>query len=343
LRPGSLRAMPAAAPTRRGGATPQPLRLLLIVGFVLGAVATAVVVVFADEPRWLRVAVLLAIWAALIAAFAMARFRREAQVVSARESEIARTYELELHREITARREFETALVGRVREELESVHSADLRSVREQLERLTSALSDLMDGDVLVERLTLSAESTRVRGMARSARSRLSGVNLAELTAQAPRPAPTDDDTIDAEVVEQAGSEKAGFEQAGSERAAGHVGGRPTTEPAGRHPGDLPDAGSADVREPPATAPPPAAASSTLQTDRRPDAPASSWARRHRQHAGPAGVRTSAPRIRGHELHPDDAAQPVDDARISVSQLLAAFGATVGSEPGPHRRRRAEE
>jgi hypothetical protein len=71
------------------------LRLLLISGFLLGAAATVLVFVFSDQVRWLRFAVLLALWAALVAAFAVARSRREAQAVAARENEMTRTYQLE--------------------------------------------------------------------------------------------------------------------------------------------------------------------------------------------------------------------------------------------------------
>ncbi|MGI8417541.1 MAG: DUF6779 domain-containing protein, partial [Nakamurella sp.] len=145
--------MTSTASTRRRGSTPLSLKALLIAGFLLGAAATVVVVVFSDQVRWLRIGVLLALWAALCAAFAVARSRREAQSVSARETEITRTYELELHREVSARREYESALTERVRTEVQSKHSDELDAVRAQLDRLTAALSNLLDGDVLVERL----------------------------------------------------------------------------------------------------------------------------------------------------------------------------------------------
>jgi len=363
--------MPAAAPTRRRGATPLPLRLLLVIGFLLGAVAIVVVVLFGNE-RWaMPVAVLAALWAALLAAIALEWFRREAQLVSARESEIARTYELELLREVTARREFETALVDKVREGVESRHSEDLQALREQIERLTSALSNLMDGDVLVERLTLSAESTRVRGLAGGGRGRLSGLNRAELTRDGFRPgtdpaggedAPGGQDaaggqdtdggqvsagdqvTVDADLF--AGAPEHGAEQAAvhAEPQAIHSAGRATTPSVGRDPDDVPDAAAAaSVAGHGEPAQVTVSAAATVPTPPRPDAPSTLGARRHRQDAVRPSARTPTPPVRGHELDPDAGAESVAVARIPVSQLLAAFGASAGPKPGGHRRRRRAE
>ena len=157
----------AATTPRRRGSESTAVRVLLIVGFLL-AVGASVVMVVADSDRWLRIAVLLALWAALIAAFAVVRSRRQARAAELRQEEATRIYELELHREISARREFEAGLVERTRSELEAKHKEELDGVRDQLDRLTTALSRLLDGDLLVERLTLSAESTRVRSVGES-------------------------------------------------------------------------------------------------------------------------------------------------------------------------------
>ena len=156
--------MGQVAGTRRRGPDSLTSRILLGLGFVL-AVAASLFVVLADEVRWLRLAVLLGLWAALLAAFAVARYRREARTAELRQDEMTRIYELELHREVSARREYEVQLAETTRAELESRHDADLVALREQIERLTSVLSGFMDGGVLVERLTLSAEATRIRSV----------------------------------------------------------------------------------------------------------------------------------------------------------------------------------
>ncbi len=141
------------------------MRILLGVGFGLALVATALVV-FAEDVKLLRLAAVLALWVALIAAFAIARSRRDTRSAERRQEEIRLAYEIELHREIAARAEYEAGL-GR---QLEAAQADQLDGLRGEIDRLASALSRLLDGDVLIERVTLSAESTRVRAIGRHRR-----------------------------------------------------------------------------------------------------------------------------------------------------------------------------
>ncbi|HEY7816385.1 MAG TPA: DUF6779 domain-containing protein, partial [Nakamurella sp.] len=136
------------------------MRILLGVGFVLALVATALVV-FAEDVKLLRLAAVLALWVALIAAFAIARSRRDTRSAERRQEEIRLAYEIELHREIAARAEYEAGL-GR---QLEAAQADQLDGLRGEIDRLASALSRLLDGDLLIERVTLSAESIRVRAI----------------------------------------------------------------------------------------------------------------------------------------------------------------------------------
>ncbi|SDO94474.1 hypothetical protein SAMN04515671_2432 [Nakamurella panacisegetis] len=150
-------------------------RLVLGSGFVLAIVAT-LLVVLTDQVRWLRLAVVLGLWSALFAGLAMVWFRRDARSAELRAEDSKRTYELELHREISARREYEIGVAEAAREEAEARHREELAGLREQLDRLNTTLSGLLDGDLLFERLTLSAESTRVRQVGESGRGRLTAM-----------------------------------------------------------------------------------------------------------------------------------------------------------------------
>ena len=134
------------------------MRALLVVGFVIAAAATVLVVV-GEDVRLLRLAAVLALWAALIAAFAVTRSRRDARAAAMREDEAQLAYQLELHREVAARREYEADLTRQLANE----QSDQLGELREQLDRLTGVLASLVDGEVTVSRLTLSAESARFR------------------------------------------------------------------------------------------------------------------------------------------------------------------------------------
>src|ERR1700712_2596937 len=103
VRPGTLWAMSPVGNRRRRGATPVLMRTLLVLGFLL-AVAAIALAVFSDDVRWLKLAALLGVWAALATAFPVVYFRRTARSAELKTEERKRTYELELHREISARR-----------------------------------------------------------------------------------------------------------------------------------------------------------------------------------------------------------------------------------------------
>ena len=104
---------------------PGALRVMLGLGCGL-AVGATLLVVFTTEVRWLRFAVLLSLWAALIAAFAVARFRSDARDAELRMQEGKRVYELELQREISARREYEQYAATMTMERPQSVRNAVL-------------------------------------------------------------------------------------------------------------------------------------------------------------------------------------------------------------------------
>jgi hypothetical protein len=132
--------------------------VLLAIGFVVAAGATALVVL-SDDERMLRLAAVLALWAALIAAFAVTRSRRDAKTAALRESEAHLAYQVELQREVSARHEYEAELAAQMAAE----QSSQIAELREQLDRLTEVLAALADGELLVSRMTLSAQSARFR------------------------------------------------------------------------------------------------------------------------------------------------------------------------------------
>ncbi len=156
--------MSASATGRTRESMPVGMRILLIIGFLMAVAATALLVI-AEDVRLLRLAVVIGLWSALVAAFGLARFRRDAKVALLRQEDVRHTYELELQREVSARREFEMSFAEETRTEIQAQHSDELVALRAQIERLTDTLSGLLDGNLLFERLTLSAESTTVRSL----------------------------------------------------------------------------------------------------------------------------------------------------------------------------------
>ncbi|HEY3609616.1 MAG TPA: DUF6779 domain-containing protein, partial [Pseudonocardiaceae bacterium] len=135
----------------------------LMVFVVALAVVSTLLLVLADNTTWLRLGVLAALWAALLAGLLAVRFRKQ---VGDRENEVAdlqSVYELELEREVAARREYELEVEAEARKRIEETSKADLADLRSELRGLRESLERLNGGEVLVERFALRAQSTRMR------------------------------------------------------------------------------------------------------------------------------------------------------------------------------------
>ncbi|GLW95568.1 DUF6779 domain-containing protein [Actinokineospora globicatena] len=166
-------------PTAQGATA---ARALLLAALALALASTAVLVL-SDSLRWMRLGVVAALWAALAGAFLAARYRRQ---VADRADEVAeqqRVYELELEREVAARREFELEVEATTRREVEAETSNDLSALREELHHLRQSLEALLGGEVLVERFALHAEATRMRGLAEGAIAARPGNPVRHITA----------------------------------------------------------------------------------------------------------------------------------------------------------------
>jgi hypothetical protein len=138
---------------------------VLLVGAVVFAAAATALLVLTDEQKWLRLGIVAALWAALTGAFLAARYRRQVtdqRDVAAERQEI---YELELEREIAARREFELEVEAKAKRQAEETSREDIAALRAELQNLRQTLEGLLGGEFLVERYALRAESTRMRSL----------------------------------------------------------------------------------------------------------------------------------------------------------------------------------
>jgi hypothetical protein len=149
---------------KRPGARLAASRPLLIGGLVL-ALAATVALVASDSVRWLRLGVIAALWAALAGAFIAARFRRDAAERSDEIDTLHNVYELELEREIAARREHELEIAAEAQRTAEERNGEQLAQLQKELRLLRENLETLLGGEVLVERVALRAESTRMRSI----------------------------------------------------------------------------------------------------------------------------------------------------------------------------------
>lgn len=153
------------ASKRRGRRDPVQV---VIAGLILLGVLASIVLVFSDTIQMLRVGVVVALWAAIIGAMAMTKYRRESVVDRAKTRDLQTVYELQLEREISARREFEMGVEARVRREV-GADAEELAALRAELAALRTALERLFDGELPVERVALRADARREIDAARIA------------------------------------------------------------------------------------------------------------------------------------------------------------------------------
>lgn len=154
---------PDERPSRSGRGTG---RLLVYASVVLAAAAAAVLAVSSEDARLLRLGIVAALWAALAGMFAAARLRRELASAAGKAEDLRKIYRLELEREVAARREHELAVERDLRRDMDQRSRAELDALRAELRTLRENLESAVGGELLVERVALHAESTRVRSLA---------------------------------------------------------------------------------------------------------------------------------------------------------------------------------
>ena len=151
------------ARSRRSGR--RPGWLLLTVLLVL-AIAASSALVFTQRVELLKLAVILSLWAAAAAAFVSVIYRRQSDIDRARARDLKLVYDLQLDREISARREYELEVESQLRRELAvevRAQAADeVASLRAELAALRNNLEVLFDAD-LTHRPAIEPERTTVR------------------------------------------------------------------------------------------------------------------------------------------------------------------------------------
>ena len=179
------------ARVRRGGRRPGWVLLTALLVLAIGASSA---LVFTNKVELLKLAVILALWAAVVAAFVSVIYRRQSDVDQARARDLKLVYDLQLDREISARREYELTVESQLRRELASELRAqaydEVSALRAELAALRTNLEILFDAE-LSDRPALETERKTVRGYSdwerenESARERVNRV--ASVRAEEPR------------------------------------------------------------------------------------------------------------------------------------------------------------
>jgi hypothetical protein len=140
--------------------------VLLTVLLVL-AIGASSALVFTNKVELLKLAVILALWAAVVAAFVSVIYRRQSDIDQAKVRDLKLVYDLQLDREISARREYELTVETQLRRELTSeirAQAADeVAGLRAELAALRANLEILFDAD-LSHRPALETDRSRSYG-----------------------------------------------------------------------------------------------------------------------------------------------------------------------------------
>ncbi len=136
-------------------------RVLMLGTAVMAVAAAAVLALGTQDTRLLRLGLIAALWAALLGAFAAAQMRREARSCADHAEVLRTTYQFELEREVTARREHTLRVERELREQADRSQRSEIVELRTELAAMRANLERLT-GAPVVERVMLRAESTRV-------------------------------------------------------------------------------------------------------------------------------------------------------------------------------------
>ncbi|HEV7979071.1 DUF6779 domain-containing protein [Amycolatopsis sp.] len=136
----------------------------LVVGITL-AVGATLALVLSTDLRFLRLGIIAALWAALIGAFLAVKYRKHAAHSEDEVAEAQAVYELELEREVAARREFELEIEADARKVADTDSRTELDALRAEVVALRESLQSLFGGEVLYEHVALTAQATRMRSI----------------------------------------------------------------------------------------------------------------------------------------------------------------------------------
>ena len=146
----------STAPRRR-----RETRGKFFVGFlILLGLTASVFLIFSENVQYVRIGLVAALWAAVIGALAATRYRKDAAVDKAKVRDLQTVYELQLEREINARREYEMGVEAKVRAEVAPI--LGIAALRAELTPLRQHLQVLFEGGLPVEQAALQADAVRI-------------------------------------------------------------------------------------------------------------------------------------------------------------------------------------
>ncbi|GEE00001.1 hypothetical protein nbrc107696_04470 [Gordonia spumicola] len=156
------------------GSRPSAGQWVIALFVVLALVASVLMVVGNDLSMQASLAVIAALWAAVIGAVLVTKYRRQADVAENRTRDLRLVYELQLEREIAARRQYESDVEASIRHELATESNHELEELKIQVLALRSSLEQLLGEPLPASRIAIGLERPRELG------SGLAGASYAE-------------------------------------------------------------------------------------------------------------------------------------------------------------------
>ncbi|WP_326601199.1 DUF6779 domain-containing protein [Rhodococcus sp. PD04] len=142
---------------------------MIVAGLLALAMIASLLLIFSESVQLLRVAVVVALWAATVGAIAMNKYRRESALDRAKADDLKTVYELQLQREIAARREYELTVEEKVRADLK-LDAGEMAALRTELATLRRTLEMLFDGRLPDDVVALEGQAEKLRGLSEAAR-----------------------------------------------------------------------------------------------------------------------------------------------------------------------------
>ncbi|GGK60298.1 hypothetical protein GCM10011591_35730 [Nocardia camponoti] len=133
----------------------------MIGALILLGLTASIFLVFSNNLQYVRIGLVAALWAAVIGALAATRYRKDAAVDQAKVRDMQTVYELQLEREVNARREYEMGVEARVRAEV-GADASEMAALRAELAVLRQNLQYLFEGSLPDDQPALQADAVRI-------------------------------------------------------------------------------------------------------------------------------------------------------------------------------------
>lgn len=167
--PSTLMVMATSARPDRNRRPWRSTGSMIVAGLLALAMIASLLLIFSESVQLLRVAVVVALWAATVGAIAMNKYRRESALDRAKADDLKTVYELQLQREIAARREYELTVEEKVRADLK-LDAGEMAALRTELATLRRTLEMLFDGRLPDDVVAFGGQAEKLRGLSEAAR-----------------------------------------------------------------------------------------------------------------------------------------------------------------------------